>query len=61
MALTPIGLIRKIGKLARGGVTPSQVFLGCLLGVMLGMVPRETRLRQMLLDCPPGRPIIGYR
>ena len=39
MALTPIGLIRKLGKLARGGVTPLQVLLGCLLGVMLGMVP----------------------
>ena len=39
MALTPIGMVRKLGKLIRGGVTPGQVFLGCLLGFVLGMIP----------------------
>jgi len=39
MALTPIGFIRKLGKLVRGGATPLQLFLGCLLGVLIGMVP----------------------
>ena len=39
MALTPIGLLRKIGKFVRGGVTPSQVFLGFLLGALIGMTP----------------------
>ncbi|MGB2823698.1 MAG: DUF2062 domain-containing protein, partial [Phycisphaerae bacterium] len=39
MAFTPIGLIRKIGKFVRGGVTPSQVFIGFLLGVLIGMTP----------------------
>ena len=42
MALTPIGMVRKIGKFIRGGVTPLQVFLGSLLGVLIGMTPGFT-------------------
>jgi len=39
MAMTPVGLLRKIGKFVRGGVTPSQVFIGFLLGILIGMTP----------------------
>ncbi len=39
MAITPVGLLRKIGKFVRGGVTPSQVFIGFLLGILIGMTP----------------------
>jgi len=39
MAITPIGFLRKIGKFVRGGVTPSQVFLGFLLGSLIGLTP----------------------
>jgi len=37
--MTPLKLIRSLGKIVRGGAGPSQVFLGCLLGVMIGMTP----------------------
>lgn len=32
-------LIRKLGKLLRGKVTPFQIVVGCLLGAMLGFMP----------------------
>ncbi len=34
-----IKMMRKIGKLIRGGVAPRQIFLGALLGVLIGMIP----------------------
>ena len=37
--MNPLKLIRKFVKLVRGGAHPWQIFLGCLLGVMIGMVP----------------------
>jgi uncharacterized protein (TIGR03546 family) len=37
--MTPLKLIRSIGKLVRGGAGPSQIFIGCLLGVLIGMNP----------------------
>jgi len=32
-------IIRTLGKLIRGGATPTQIFLASLLGVFLGMIP----------------------
>lgn len=32
-------LMRKLGKLVRGGVMSRQIFLGALLGVLIGMMP----------------------
>lgn len=37
--MTPLKLIRSLGKLVRGGADPLQIFLACLLGVLIGMVP----------------------
>ena len=37
--MTPLKLIRKFGKLVRGGAGPTQIFLGCFLGVLVGMIP----------------------
>ena len=37
--MNPLKLIRKLGKLIRGGAGPKQIFLGCLLGVLVGMTP----------------------
>jgi len=37
--MNPIKLVRKFGKLIRGGASPKQVFFSCLLGVLIGMVP----------------------
>jgi len=37
--MTPLKLIRSIGKMVRGGASPVQVFLACMLGVMIGMTP----------------------
>ena len=37
--MTPLRLFRSLGKIVRGGAGPAQVFLGCLLGVMIGMTP----------------------
>ena len=37
--MTPVRMIRSLGKIVRGGAGPSQIFLGCLLGVMIGMTP----------------------
>ncbi len=34
-----IKLLRKLGKLIRGGVQPRQIVLGALLGVIIGMIP----------------------
>ena len=34
-----IKLLRKLGKLVRGGVASKQIFLGGLLGVLVGMIP----------------------
>lgn len=34
-----IQLLRKLGKLVRGGVAPKQIVLGGLLGVLVGMIP----------------------
>ena len=31
--------IRKLGKAVRGGVSPTQVFVGCFLGFLVGMIP----------------------
>ena len=35
----PVKLIRGIGRILRGGADRRQVFLGCLLGVVIGMIP----------------------
>ena len=32
----PVKLVRKIGKVLRGGVGTPQILLGCILGMMLG-------------------------
>jgi len=37
--MTPLKLLRKLGKLVRGGAGGRQIFLGCLLGVVIGMIP----------------------
>lgn len=34
-----IFLLRKLGKLLRGNVTPFQIIAGCMLGAMLGFMP----------------------
>lgn len=66
MALTPIGLIRKIGRFIRGGVTPSQAMLGCVLGVLLGMVPGfnltllAVILLLVVLNANGGLAVIGF-
>jgi len=31
--------VRKLGKAVRGGVSPTQVFVGCFLGFLVGMIP----------------------
>jgi len=37
--MTPWKLFRKLGRTIRGGASPGQIFLGCLLGVWIGMTP----------------------
>lgn len=37
--MTPLKLIRSIGKMVRGGASPTQILLACILGVMIGMTP----------------------
>jgi|GEM_PF-894299 len=37
--MTPIKIFRKLGKLVRGGAGARQIFLGCMLGVLIGMIP----------------------
>ena len=37
--MNPLKLIRKFGKLIRGGASSKQVFFSCLLGVLIGMTP----------------------
>ena len=37
--MNPIKLIRKLGKLLRGGSTSKQIFLGVFLGFAAGMIP----------------------
>ena len=32
-------LVRKMGKAIRGGVSPAQIFTGCFLGFLVGMLP----------------------
>jgi len=34
-----LSLIRKLGKLLRGNITPFQIIAGCVLGAMLGFMP----------------------
>ena len=37
--MNPIKLFRKLGKLLRGGAGPWETFMGCLLGMAIGMTP----------------------
>lgn len=37
--MTPWALIRKLGKLLRGGAGMPQILLGCVLGMIVGLVP----------------------
>ncbi len=37
--MNPLKWLRKIGKFVRGGATPAQILLACILGTMLGLVP----------------------
>ena len=37
--MTPLGMIRSIGKIVRGGAGPLQIFIACVLGVMIGITP----------------------
>jgi uncharacterized protein (TIGR03546 family) len=61
-----IKLIRKLGKLVRGGVTPRQILLGAILGVILGMLPGfsvSTILAVvllLLLNAHVGIALIGF-
>jgi len=37
--MNPLKLFRKFIKMVRGGAAPWQIFLSCLLGVIIGMIP----------------------
>ena len=37
--MTPWGILRKFGKLLRGGARTPQIVLACVLGMIIGMVP----------------------
>ena len=47
--MNPLKWIRKIGKFVRGGATPLQILLACVLGTILGIVPGFTALHAVLI------------
>jgi len=64
--MTPLKVLKKIATLVRGGATPGQMFLGCLLGVLIGMIPgvNLTLLAAVvlliLLNANGGLAVLGF-
>jgi uncharacterized protein (TIGR03546 family) len=64
--MTPLKLIRSLGKMVRGGADPLQIFLGCLLGVLIGMVPGVNAILVLfiflfvILNANVGLTVLGF-
>ena len=64
--MNPIKALRKLGKLIRGGAGTWQIVSGCLLGVLIGMIPGFNMtvviaiLLLLLLNANFGLAILGF-